>query len=268
MTERPSILVPVRVLEGESIPRECPNSSRTPTSSCSAITSFPTRPRPDRPRYSSRNARGKRPRQVRGDIRGRGCHRRAQARVHPRRTEDDRPNDHRVRRAGRPRPERDAPPEDVLVAVRGAVGVDRLARVVAGLFADAGVEITLFHVAEADETADDVQTFPRRRHRPDDGPGAGRVGDNDANRGGGAPSTPSSKRPTSTTRSSWGVRPVPDDVRVRDAGRPGRRAVSRSCARRAAGAVYRGRRVTVEPSTSGPRTATSMQATGPRAGWS
>jgi hypothetical protein len=49
--------------------------------------------------------------------------------------------------------------EDVLVAVRGAVGVDRLARVVAGLFAATGVSVTLYHVAGPDETDEDVGTL-------------------------------------------------------------------------------------------------------------
>ncbi|MFB6152389.1 MAG: universal stress protein [Haloarculaceae archaeon] len=43
-------------------------------------------------------------------------------------------------------------PESVLVAVRGTVGVDRLVRVVPGLFADTGIGVTLYHVADEDET--------------------------------------------------------------------------------------------------------------------
>ncbi|WP_158855272.1 universal stress protein [Halorhabdus sp. CUG00001] len=48
--------------------------------------------------------------------------------------------------------------EDVLVAVRGTVGLDRLAQVVAGLFAD-GVNVTLYHVKSDDETAADVDVL-------------------------------------------------------------------------------------------------------------
>lgn len=51
------------------------------------------------------------------------------------------------------------PVEDVLVAVRGAVGVDRLARVVAGVFGDTDAGVTLYHVADEDETDDDIQTL-------------------------------------------------------------------------------------------------------------
>jgi len=56
-------------------------------------------------------------------------------------------------------PNATGPPEDVLVAVRGAVGVDRLARLVAGLFAGTGVAVTLFHVAAEGETDEDAETL-------------------------------------------------------------------------------------------------------------
>lgn len=49
--------------------------------------------------------------------------------------------------------------EDVLVPIRGTVGVDRLVRVVTGLFADTDASITLFHVAEPDETDEDARTL-------------------------------------------------------------------------------------------------------------
>jgi len=51
------------------------------------------------------------------------------------------------------------PPEDVLVAVRGTVGLDRVARVVGGLFADTEVELTLYHVLEDGETEADARTL-------------------------------------------------------------------------------------------------------------
>lgn len=49
--------------------------------------------------------------------------------------------------------------EDVLVAVRGTVGIDRLARVVAGLFADRDIDVTLYHVTSEDETDEDVDVL-------------------------------------------------------------------------------------------------------------
>jgi len=51
------------------------------------------------------------------------------------------------------------PVEDVLVAVRGAVGIDRLARVVGGLFGETGPSVTLYHVADPVETDEDVGTL-------------------------------------------------------------------------------------------------------------
>lgn len=49
------------------------------------------------------------------------------------------------------------PPEDVLVAIRGTVGSDRIARLVAGLFANTGIHITLYHIVEGDESDEDAE---------------------------------------------------------------------------------------------------------------
>ncbi len=49
--------------------------------------------------------------------------------------------------------------EDVLVAVRGTVGIDRLVRVVAGLFGETDASVTLYHVAEEAETDEDIETL-------------------------------------------------------------------------------------------------------------
>jgi nucleotide-binding universal stress UspA family protein len=56
-------------------------------------------------------------------------------------------------------PNATGPVEDVLVPVRGAVGVDRLARVVASVFGNTEADVTLYHVADADTTDDDIQTL-------------------------------------------------------------------------------------------------------------
>lgn len=50
-------------------------------------------------------------------------------------------------------------PEDILVAVRGTVGSDRIARVVAGLFAGTGASVTLYHLAGEGETEQDAETM-------------------------------------------------------------------------------------------------------------
>lgn len=49
--------------------------------------------------------------------------------------------------------------EDVLVAIRGTVGIDRIARVVTGLFGGTDASVTLYHVVEDDETEADVRTL-------------------------------------------------------------------------------------------------------------
>ncbi|WP_049986173.1 universal stress protein [Halobellus rufus] len=49
--------------------------------------------------------------------------------------------------------------DDVLVAVRGTVGIDRLARIVAGVFGPMDASITLYHVADTDETDEDIGTL-------------------------------------------------------------------------------------------------------------
>lgn len=54
-------------------------------------------------------------------------------------------------------PSTTAPLENVLVAVRGNVGADRLTRVVAGLFADTEATITLYHAIDEDETGEDAE---------------------------------------------------------------------------------------------------------------
>ena len=50
-------------------------------------------------------------------------------------------------------------PENVLVPVRGTVGVDRIVRLVAGLFDDMDVGLTLYHVREDEESEEDARLF-------------------------------------------------------------------------------------------------------------
>lgn len=48
---------------------------------------------------------------------------------------------------------------DVLVAVRGTIGIDRIAHVVAGLFSDRDIRVTLAHVLREDGSEADVETL-------------------------------------------------------------------------------------------------------------
>ena len=49
--------------------------------------------------------------------------------------------------------------DTVLVALRGTVGIGRNTRLVAGLFADAGVAVTLYHVSGEGESPEDGESF-------------------------------------------------------------------------------------------------------------
>ena len=49
------------------------------------------------------------------------------------------------------------PIEQVLVAVRGMVGLNRFVRVVSGLFANLEIHVTLYHVADEDASDEDVE---------------------------------------------------------------------------------------------------------------
>lgn len=51
------------------------------------------------------------------------------------------------------------PIENVLVAVRGIVGIDRFVRLVSGLFANTDIGVTLYHVAGDDTTDADARTL-------------------------------------------------------------------------------------------------------------
>jgi nucleotide-binding universal stress UspA family protein len=51
------------------------------------------------------------------------------------------------------------PVENVLVAIGGITGIDRFIRLVSGLFATADVNVTLYHIAGEDETDADVETL-------------------------------------------------------------------------------------------------------------
>jgi len=51
------------------------------------------------------------------------------------------------------------PIEHVLVAIRGVVGIDRFVRLVSGLFGPKDINVTLYHIAEEDETDADVETL-------------------------------------------------------------------------------------------------------------
>jgi hypothetical protein len=159
MTDRPSILVPIRVLDGESIPEGVPELLANAhvvllgyhvvpdqTATGQAKMQFEERANKRLDRYES----------ILEDA-GATVERRLVFTHDGQKTLDRIRDKHDCMAVLVPNGTR--PPEDVLVAVRGTAGVGRIARVVAGLFRSTDVAVTLYHVTETNETDDDIETF-------------------------------------------------------------------------------------------------------------
>lgn len=159
MTDRPSILVPIRVLEGESVPEGVPDLLANghvvllgyhvipeQTATGQAQMQFEDRAMERLDEYETMFEEA-----------GATVERRLVFTHDGQKTIDRMTTEHDCLAALVPNAT--GPVEDVLVAVRGAVGIDRLARVVAGLFGVTDASVTLYHVAESDETDEDVGTL-------------------------------------------------------------------------------------------------------------
>ncbi|MBX0285071.1 universal stress protein [Haloarcula salinisoli] len=159
MTDRPSILVPIRVLDGESIPDGVPELLANAhvvllgyhvvpdqTATGQAKMQFEERANRRLDRYESTLEEA-----------GATVERRLVF------THDGQKTLDRVRKKcdclAVLVPNGTSPPDDVLVAVRGTAGVSRLADAVAGLFGSTDVTVTMYHVTETNETDDDIETF-------------------------------------------------------------------------------------------------------------
>ena len=159
MTNRPSILVPIRVLEGESIPEGVPELLANAHVVLLGYHVVPdqTAPGQARMQFEDRAAQRLDEYETMFGNAGATIERRLVF------THDGQKTiDRAIAEYGCLAvlvPNATGPLEDVLVAVRGAVGVDRLARVVAGLFGDTGVSVTLYHVVDEEETDADVRTL-------------------------------------------------------------------------------------------------------------
>ena len=159
MTDRPSILVPIRVLEGESIPEGVPELLANAHVVLLGYHVIPEQTAPGQARMQFEERATKRLDEYESMLADAGATtERRLVFTHDGGKTVDRTIDEYDCLAVLV-PNATGPPEDVLVAVRGAVGVDRLARVVAGLFGDTDVSVTLYHVADEDETDDDVRTL-------------------------------------------------------------------------------------------------------------
>lgn len=159
MTDAPSILVPIRVLEGESIPEGVPALLANAHVVLLGYHVVPEQTAPGQARMQFEDRATQQLDEYRTLFEDAG------ATVERRLvfTHDGQKTiDRTIAEEGCLAvlvPAATAPPEDVLVAVRGTVGVDRLARAVAGLFADTGVSVTLYHVADEAASDDDVRTL-------------------------------------------------------------------------------------------------------------
>jgi nucleotide-binding universal stress UspA family protein len=159
MTDSPSILVPLRVLEGESVPEGVPDLLATAhvvllgyhvipeqTATGQAQMQFEDRAMERLDEYETMFEEA-----------GATVERRLVFTHDGQKTIDRMTTEHDCLAALVPNAT--GPVEDVLVAVRGTVGVDRIARVVGGLFGETDASVTLYHVAESDETDEDVGTL-------------------------------------------------------------------------------------------------------------
>jgi nucleotide-binding universal stress UspA family protein len=159
MTDRPSILVPIRVLEGESIPEGVPDLLANAHVVLLGYHVIPdqTAPGQAQMQFEDRATERLDEYETMFEEAGSTVERRLVFTRDGQKTIDRMTTEHDCLAALVPNAT--GPVEDVLVAVRGTVGVDRLARVVAGLFGVTDASVTLYHVAESGETDEDVGTL-------------------------------------------------------------------------------------------------------------
>ncbi|WP_135664894.1 universal stress protein [Halorhabdus rudnickae] len=156
---RPSVLVPIRILEGESLPEGVPKLLANAHVVLLGYHVVPSQTAPGQARMQFEDRALDRLEEFETALADAGAtidHRLvfthdAQQTIDRQITEND------CLAALVPRALADL--EDILVAVRGTVGIDRLARVVTGLFGDRDIDITLYHVTSADETDEDADVL-------------------------------------------------------------------------------------------------------------
>ena len=159
MPERPSILVPLRVLEGESIPEGVPELLANAHVVLLGYHVVPDQTATDQARSQFEEQAIRRLSDFSAILEHAGATVESQlVFTHDGQTTIDRMTDeHDCLAALIPNATR--PVENVLIAVRGIVGVDRFVRLASGLFAPIDVNVTLYHVAEENETDEDVETL-------------------------------------------------------------------------------------------------------------
>lgn len=159
MTASPSVLVPIRVLEGESIPDGVPELLANAHVVLLGYHVVPDQTAPEQARiqFEERATRKLDQFEERFETAGATVERRLVFTHEAQKTIDRTITDHDCLAVLVPNATQ--PPEDVLVAIRGTVGIDRLARVIVGLFADTDVDVTLYHVVVENETEADARTL-------------------------------------------------------------------------------------------------------------
>ena len=159
MTDRPSILVPIRVLEGESIPEGVPDLLANAHVVLLGYHVIPEQTAPGQARMQFEERAKDRLDEYEAIFEEAGAtvERRLVFTHDGQKTIDRMTTEHDCLAVLVPNAT--GAVEDVFVAVRGTVGVDRLARVVAGVFGAMDASITLYHVAENEETDEDIGTL-------------------------------------------------------------------------------------------------------------
>jgi len=159
MTERPSVLIPIRVLEGESIPDGVPTLLSDANVVLLGYHVIPEQTAPGQAKMQFEERATARLDELEALFEDAGAtvNRRlvfthqAQKTINRLSHEED--------CLAVLIPDTVAEMDDVLVAVRGTVGIDRLARLVDGVFAGTGATVTLYHVAREGESDADAQTL-------------------------------------------------------------------------------------------------------------
>jgi len=159
MPDRPSILVPVRVLDGESIPEGAPELLATAHVVLLGYHVVPDQTATGQAKMQFEDRANNRLDRFESGLEDAGATvERRLVFTHDGQKTIDRISDRGDILAVLV-PNGTGPPADVLVAVRGTAGVGRIVDVVAGLFRSTDVAVTLYHVRETNETDDDITTF-------------------------------------------------------------------------------------------------------------
>jgi len=159
MTDRPSILVPIRVLEGESVPEGVPDLLANAHVVLLGYHVVPEQTAPGQAQMQFEDRANDRLDEYEAIFEEAGAtvERRLVFTHDGQKTIDRTIYEHDC--VAVLVPNATGAVDDVLVAIRGTVGIDRLVRVVAGVFGATDASITLYHVAEREETDEDIDTL-------------------------------------------------------------------------------------------------------------